>query len=234
MAQATLLLLPREIRDQIYHLVFAGSRLHVYVWGINGPHQFYAIGAVEILITCRTCYDEGRTAFWDEVLVYGGDQWARITVPQLSSYLDDLARSRIRHIRAVRGDPSSKISVAQFPRLETCEFFGRPLLANGFWYDVAFDDADDETWIEFATFGQFRRSKPQSLLGSWCETDAQTPKVKFLMTFPIYSVNCQKSNPLFPRRVYVNMTTGKYFIRDGTSSEETITEREEGLKRVLT
>lgn len=63
MAQATLLHLPREIRDQIYHLVFAGSHLHIHAQGLYGPYAMRVIGSVEILFTCRICYDEGRTAF---------------------------------------------------------------------------------------------------------------------------------------------------------------------------
>ncbi|KAI1162404.1 hypothetical protein F5B18DRAFT_652701 [Nemania serpens] len=199
MAQAKLRLLPRELRDQIYHLVFAGSRLSVH----------------------------------DEVLVYAGDTWARITVPQLGECLGDLEKSRIRHIRAVHGDFESRISIAQFPRLETCEFFGLPLMASGFWKNSTFDDADDEAWIDFAAWGQFLWSDPQEILKLWCETDAQASTVQFLMTFPIYSINARKSSRWFPRRVYVNMRTKKYSIRDSTNYDETVTEREEGLRRVM-
>lgn len=131
--------------------------------------------------------------------MYGGDQWGRVTIPELSGCLDELAKSRIRHIRAVRGESWSELRLAQFPRLETCEFLGRPLIAGDALESISLADADDQTWIEYAACNQFKYLDPQLPPTFRCETDAQTSKVKILMTFPIYIINYGDNNRPFPR-----------------------------------
>lgn len=169
MAQATLLHLPRELRDIIYHFTFAGSRLHFVPAYCDKPSRWGVTGDVGILSTCTRCYEEGRLVFWDEVIVYGSDGWPGTSLSRLSECLSDFAKSRIQHVRSVVGDcisnPSDiRLGLSKFPRLKTCAFNGQFLVSSGTYSN--FSNGDQKGWCEFAVSRQFPDSDPRRVLES--------------------------------------------------------------------
>ncbi|KAI0104773.1 hypothetical protein GGR51DRAFT_560771 [Nemania sp. FL0031] len=233
MEKRTLLTLPREIRDSIYHFIFAGSRLHFRPGFSTRPGWFRVAGDVDILFTCKMCYEEGRIAFWDEVHVYGWEGWPQTTIYDLSIRLSDLARSRIRHIRNLRGDNNhrpdeTRLGLARFPRLRTCEFHGSPIVV-GVTESILLS-GDDETLIDFAVSRQFANKDPHRLLARW-NIDPKAYKVQFLMRFTLFNLPTPHAAQ-FTKSMWVNMTTQKYFTRD-CHGIEPYEEREKCFRRVL-
>ncbi|KAI0459382.1 hypothetical protein F5B21DRAFT_299642 [Xylaria acuta] len=190
MAQATLLLVPREIRDLIYHFTFAGSRLHFGSGFMNVRCRWHVVGHVELLFACNRCYEEGRSAFWDEVIVHGYERWPSTTIYELSQNLGDFAKSRIRHIRcirAVRDTEENKLGLGQFPRLKTCEIFGWPVIFGAPCSE--FGNDDEQSWVDFAASRQFPGADPHRALEEYWKLDVKQYKVEFLMRFTVVRIN---------------------------------------------
>ncbi|KAH8157726.1 hypothetical protein CIB48_g10519 [Xylaria polymorpha] len=178
MAQARLLLIPRELRDLIYRFTFAGPSLTLY-----GP-------VPEI-----------------------------ITIYELSQYLNDFAKYRLKHIRHV--PPSlriysgsallNKLGLDQFPRLEKWEIVGFPSVYAGSHNEI--ENGDEQSWLNRVASMQFRDRDPHNTLEEW-ELVFKQYKVEFLMRFMIYAGDPPNGrSQTFPKRIWVNMTTKKYFIK---------------------
>ncbi|KAI1756739.1 hypothetical protein F4782DRAFT_549214 [Xylaria castorea] len=238
MAQSRLLLMPREIRDMIYRFTFAGSRLHFGSGLMNRFCRWQVVGHVEILFACHMSYEEGRSAFWDEVIVYGYEGWPRTTIYQLSQHLGDFAKSRIRHIRHLRAVPNydgnntdeNKLGLDQFPRLKTCEIFGCPLVYGGPNSELSNDD--EQTWIDYGASRQFSGADPHRKLEEYWKLDVKQHKVQFLMGFTIVHISSFMPYTTHAKKIWVNMTTKKYFIKC-RSGADIYVEEEEGFRRVF-
>ncbi|KAI0400327.1 hypothetical protein F4802DRAFT_501149 [Xylaria palmicola] len=163
--QSRLLSIPRELRDNIYERTFAGSAIR-----LRQDNFVMVRGStknVNILFTCRRCYDEGIERFWTVVVVHCNEyiepEWPRAILFHLGLKLGPFARSRIRHIRGAAAEMYPNRGLALFPELRTCEFFTghskipvdpdiRDSLSNGRLAESAISSLHDErqfaTWLK--------------------------------------------------------------------------------------
>ncbi|TRX93861.1 hypothetical protein FHL15_005243 [Xylaria flabelliformis] len=185
------------------------------------------------------CYEEARYAFWEEVIVYGYEGFPRTTIYELSQNLGEFAKSRIRHLRRLcagldcnRNDTTEiKTGLDQFPRLKTCEFFGSPFVYGGPLSELSKSD-DEQTWINFATSRQFSDGNPHKTLKDDWKIDVKQYNIVFLMRFTVIYINAFMPYMTQAKRIWVNMTTKKYFIKR-PSGVSIHMDDEEGFRCVL-
>ncbi|CAJ2512569.1 Uu.00g055840.m01.CDS01 [Anthostomella pinea] len=136
----TFLGIPVELRLRIYGYVFAGSRVTFTPArrrDTNKPVEkaqsdaFTTEGHVDVLLTCKQCYSEGRTIFWEHARLRAGvDPWSDTNVMSiyyLSESISDFTKAHVKHLRvAILGNhpgEEPRIVLSQFLRLKTCEIF---------------------------------------------------------------------------------------------------------------
>ncbi|KAI0432991.1 hypothetical protein F5Y09DRAFT_339173 [Xylaria sp. FL1042] len=166
MPEPRFLFIPVELRNMIYKLVFEGSTVEFNHTNDGEPRPFEIAGHVDIIFTCKRCYDEGREALWRNVIVYGHDEDA--TLHDLSKHLGDFERSCIGEIREVKGDGRNnsgvtKLGLASFPRLKRYQFFAQNLCIVQQPQYVLYQ-ADQQAWIQWALSVQRPNSNPNELL----------------------------------------------------------------------
>ncbi|ROW10904.1 hypothetical protein VPNG_05369 [Cytospora leucostoma] len=133
--------LPRELRDMIYHLTFEGARVVVgpdyrrdtgiiIDWG----HEFDAFRTSDqwqLLLTCRQAYEEGRPIFCAEMRLYSGFPYVPVSLTRAPELISDYTKARVRYLDLTGGpylgdlywmpeDVTFASYLGQFPSLETC------------------------------------------------------------------------------------------------------------------
>ncbi|KAI0447934.1 hypothetical protein F4803DRAFT_571566 [Xylaria telfairii] len=220
MAQAMLLLIPREIRDRIYHFTFAGSCLH----RCSAQSRWHVKGHVAILLTLYGPVPRPKLNRKDILTIFG-----------LSQHLNNFAKSRLRHIRHVspsRGSNAflNKLGLDQFPRLETCEVIGMPVMHVGSHSYMV--DGDEQSLFKLIASMKFKSRDPHRTLEEW-EIDPKQYNVEFLTRFTIIVSDPFNGSRAAPKRTWINMTTKKFFIKLHPQ-RKTISEDEKGFRHVLT
>lgn len=133
--------LPRELRDMVYHFTFEGARVVVgpdyrrdtgmiVDWG----HEFDAFRTSDqwqLLVTCRQAYEEGRAVFCAEMRLYCGFPYVPVSLSRAPDLVSGYTKARVRHLDLTGGPYLGDLYwipegvtfasfLGQFRSLETC------------------------------------------------------------------------------------------------------------------
>ncbi|KAI0817446.1 hypothetical protein GGR55DRAFT_18729 [Xylaria sp. FL0064] len=186
MAQPVFCSLPAELRVMIYDVLFEGATVEFNHTTVGKPRPFEIEGDLNILFTCRMCYNEGLEALWRDAIVYGPDSNA--TLFDLSKHLGENERKWIRDIREVDGDRrhnrgATKFGLSKFPNLKTYQFFARvPCIVQRPHYVIF--QADQQAWIDWVLDTQCPNSDPHKLLTKW-RIDMTALRAELVMDVPM-------------------------------------------------
>ncbi|KAK7745525.1 hypothetical protein SLS53_003025 [Cytospora paraplurivora] len=133
--------LPRELRDMVYHFTFEGARVVVgpdyrrdpgiiIDWG----HEFDAFRTSDqwqLLLTCHQAYEEGRPIFCAEMRLYTGFPYIPVSLTRAPELISDYTKARVRFLDLTGGPYLGDLYwmpenvtfgsyLGQFPSLETC------------------------------------------------------------------------------------------------------------------
>ncbi|KAI1356536.1 hypothetical protein F5Y01DRAFT_323920 [Xylaria sp. FL0043] len=206
MAQPAFGSLPPELRVMIYGVLFKGATVEFNHTANGAPRPYEIEGELNILLTCRKCYNEGLEALWKNAIVYGHNNNA--TLLDLSKHLGEQERKWIRDIREVEGDRrrtrgATKLGLSKFPNLKTYQFFARvPCLVQRPHYTVC--QASQQAWIKWVLSLQCPNSDPHELLKRW-SIDVKELKAELVMDVPMLHRGIPPETA--PQRLRLNLVT---------------------------
>ncbi|KAI1257708.1 hypothetical protein MGN70_000752 [Eutypa lata] len=129
---------PPELRILIYRQLFANSRIYFHPqtgrFEGNRPATFTTTGQWNILLTCKTAYEEGRLVFIQESQLIA-HQYGLGGLTALGAAVSDFTAANIPHLRNVgheNGEPSQiQYALTRFPKLKSVGFTITPDCLTG-------------------------------------------------------------------------------------------------------